>query len=241
MTIGNSGINTAVVVVFLSVLGFVACERVESDLVATTKPSAEVTAEAIPPIIPEDISYSIIDADIVPNIKRSINVRLNRKATEDVLRLIAIDLKSNDSQQYERTFMVYYLPGMEVGSGGWATTHFNPNLEVRIIGVSLKGEKKLVIESALSDGEVIGNWLSEMAFAGGRITIYRKDGKLYMEHKFEDGSSLKREMREKSTPSGQRFDMMTGSSSGDHYVIDQQGNLQIRDSEGLISIANRIP
>ena len=31
-------------------------------------------------------------------------------------------------------FMLYYLPEMALGSGAWAPTHFDPNLDVRILG-----------------------------------------------------------------------------------------------------------
>jgi len=45
---------------------------------------------------------------------------------------------------------------------------------------------------------------------------------------------------EKPSPLGQRFDMKEGSSFGDHWVINREGNLQIRDNAGLISTAKRI-
>jgi len=32
------------------------------------------------------------------------------------------------------------LPGMEVGKGAWALSHFNPNLEVQILGFTGKNE-----------------------------------------------------------------------------------------------------
>ena len=62
-----------------------------------------------------------------------LDIRLNREVQEDVLRSIAMELKSSDRKKYERTFMLYYLPGMEVDAGGWASTHFNPDLEVIIL------------------------------------------------------------------------------------------------------------
>ena len=66
----------------------------------------------------------------------NLDVRLNQKVSQDVLRAIALELKSNDSRQYDRTFIVYYLPAMNVDSGGWATTNFNPTLDVRILGLT---------------------------------------------------------------------------------------------------------
>tara|TARA_Y100001972_G_scaffold36162_1_gene44709 strand:+ start:10392 stop:10505 length:114 start_codon:yes stop_codon:yes gene_type:complete len=31
---------------------------------------------------------------------------------------------------YDRSFVVFYLPGMEVDAGGFATAHHNPDLKV---------------------------------------------------------------------------------------------------------------
>ena len=228
----------------------------QSDIQATVEAAVQATAEASGPIFVEITvtpvptpdanpptltplpAYSVIATDVVPGIKRSLDVRLGKKVSEEELRAIAIELKSNDSRQYDRTFIVYYLPGVTVGSGGWATTHFNPTLDVRILGLTAQEEQALSTERALSDREIIGNWLSD--FMGGRITIYREDGTLYIEMKFNDGSNLKEELQEKSSPLGRRFDIIMASSFGDHWIIDREGNLQIRDSEGLISTAKRI-
>jgi len=39
--------------------------------------------------IPADVSYSIIETETVPRVKRSLDVRLNKKVWEDTLELIA--------------------------------------------------------------------------------------------------------------------------------------------------------
>lgn len=204
------------------------------EITVTPVPTSDASLLALMPVP----TYSVIATNIIPGIKRSLDVRLSKKVSEEELRAIAVELKSNDSQQYERTFIVYYLPGMTVNAGGWATTHFNPTLDVLILGLTAQEEQALVTERASSDREVIGSWLSE--FMGGRITIYREVGTLYIEMKFNDGSNLKEELQEKSSPFGRRFDIVMGSSFGDYWIIDREGNLEIRDNAGLISTAKRI-
>lgn len=188
--------------------------------------------------IPADVSYEVINTDILPGIKRSLDVRLNKRVSEDVLRAIALKLKSDDSRQYDRTFILYYLPNMAVGSGAWATTHFDPTLVIDILGLTIQEEQALVTEPTPSNLEVIGSWLDN--WTTSRIDIYRENSVLYLEYKFEDGSSLKQEVVENSSPLGQRFDKKGGSSSGDHWIIDREGNLQLRDNLGLVSMAKRI-
>ena len=192
------------------------------------------------PTIPDDAPYSIIDSNTVAGVKRSLNVRLSKKVSEETLRAIALKLKSQDSQDYDRTFITYYLPGMTVGAGAWATTHFTPELEVRILGLSAEEEKKLSAEPVPANREIIGQWLYDTPFLGRRITIFRKSGKLYIERKFKDGSSSNQEILEKKSSLGRRFNAVESSISGDHWVLDASGNLQIRDSDGLLGTAKKI-
>ena len=165
---------------------------------------------------------------------------LNRKVTEDVLRSIALQLKSQDPKEYERTFITYYLLDMKLGAGAWATTHFNPDLDIRILGLTAEQEKNPLNEAADSSREVVGTWLDESPVVGSKITIYRQNGKLYMEQIFGNGSSSKKEMVKKASSRGQRFEGKSSSSSGDYYLINTQGNLEMRDREGLIATAKRI-
>ena len=192
------------------------------------------------PAIPADVTYSIIDCDTYLNYKRSLDVRLNKKVSEKTLRAIALKLKAQDSKNYERTFICYYLPNMEVGASAWATTHFNPNLEVRIQGLTTEQEKFLKQHPDDPSREVIGSWLDETPYMGRRITIFRQNGKLFMESVWYDGSRGKKEIVEKLSGRKRTFRRKEGSSVGEFYLIDNQGNLQMWDEEGIISTAKKI-
>jgi len=207
-----------------------------SNNTTNTSPSERPTATPIP----TDVTYTIIDKNIVPGIKRSLDIRLNKKVSEKVLHSIAMKLKNSDSRTYERTFIGYYLPDMEVNAGYWATTHFNPDLKVRILGLTHEQEQALKQKPKDPSREVIGRWLDESPFTGNRITIFRKDGKLFMENTYKDGSSGIRELLEKKSPLGQRFDKVGGSTAGDLWVLVSNGNLQLRDNVWLIVEAKKI-
>ena len=187
--------------------------------------------------IPDDVSYSIIDSTAIAGIKRSLDVRLNKRVAEDTLHAIALKLKSQDSRDYDRTFIVYYLPDMTVGAGAWATTHFTPELEVKILGLSTEEEKKF--SAVPANREIVGQWLDEIPYASSRITIFHEGGKLYVEQMFADGSSHKKELVEKRSPLGRRFDQVDAATAGDHWILDSRGNLQLHDNDGLIRTAKR--
>lgn len=119
--------------------------------------SAPPSSQPAPNPIPNDVVYSIIseneDGPRKLGIKRSIDVRLNHKVSEDVLRAIALKLKASDPKTYERTFICYYLPGQAVGAGAWATTHFNPGLEVRILDLGQPTEQGSVADQFMKEFE----------------------------------------------------------------------------------------
>jgi len=157
-----------------------------------------------------------------------------------MLRNIAYKMKAQDPRNYERIFICYYLPDMKVGSGAWATTHFNPELEVKIIGLTAEQENTLRQLPEDASLDVIGSWLDDTPYLGCRINIFRKDGKIYMENTYKDGSSSIKEIIKKSSERGRKFERKEGSDVGEYYLIDNQGNLQFWDEEGIISTAKKI-
>ena len=203
------------------------------------KPKQPEPGRVVVPI-PNDVSYTIISSAVTPGFKKTLDIRLNRKVPEEVLRTIATQLKNSDQHNYERTFIVYYLPGMKVGSLAWATSHFDPDLQVRIIGVSSDQEEFLLSKTAHPAGIRIGRWMEEGALAG-IIIIYREGGETFLERNFKDGSSVREEVVERPSPGGRRFEIRAPSSDdGAYYVIDKNGNLQLRDIQGVINNSKKI-
>ncbi len=46
--------------------------------------------------------------------------------------------KAAKGHQFKRFFITWYLPGMELDAGAWATTNFNPDLRVEIMNWMLE-------------------------------------------------------------------------------------------------------
>jgi len=82
----------------------------------------------------ETISYVRV-RDRMGNLKRSLVVGLVEPVDEQSLTVIARTLQAEEPN-VERTFIEYNLPGMPDATGPWATSHFNPDLRVRILGMS---------------------------------------------------------------------------------------------------------
>jgi len=208
----------------------------------TTTIQTQVAPALIPSsTIPVDVTYTVIKETKLPGIKRVVEIRLNKRVSEDTLTLIAKTVKASDSRNYERTFVGYYLPYMVVDRGYWASTHYKPNLEVRILGLSADAAATLSAKPEASTRDEIGRWLDDSPNAGHRIVIFRDSGKLFMELTGEDGSSGTTEIVESQTSGrGRRFSNLRGSTSGDHWLLESDGHLQIRDNQGLIYTDEKI-
>jgi len=196
--------------------------------------------------IEDEVTYSIVDSYILPGIKRSLDVRLNKKVSESTLRTIALKLKAQDPRSYERTFISYILPGMKLNSGAWATTHFDPNLEVRILGSSLEQEQFFRSDAANSLQSAIGTWFYEMfgvvqQFNLSRTwTIYRQNNSFYIKTTYTDGGGETELIEEKPHPKGRLFQTKKQATDGEYYLLDGQGDLQLWDKEGWIATAKKL-
>ena len=89
------------------------------------------------------------------------------------------------------------------------------------------------------DTEVIGQWRDHI-FSGteARIVIISESGQLRMEHVFNDGGKLEDSLIEVQSSVGRRFDNADGS--GEYFVIDRRGNLEMWDIYGLVTTATRL-
>jgi hypothetical protein len=181
------------------------------------------------------INYKVIEKNDLGTVKGTIIIGLEKKVAKDFLHKMALNLKESQSKKYDRLFIEYYLPGMKPGSGAWATSHFNPNLEVRILGTTIEEEKALMGEPKESLDGLIGEWLDESPYFGAKYSLIKKNEKIIMVKKFKDGSGSEKEMIQKNHSGRLRFEEKKGNDFGEYYLIEKNGDLGVYDSAGLIS------
>lgn len=190
--------------------------------------------------------FDIEKTSVVPGIKREVYVRLSAPVTEEVVSQIASTVKAQDPSVYERTFVVFSLPGMRDGQGAWATAFFEPELKVRILGVTLDqlslAETKKT-EPSVDGRKRLGLWIDDSdAGAGSVWEIYELGGKTYADETFKDGGVLTAELRDVSQGRTRKFIVPERTQeTGDHMVVTNAGTLEFRDNDGLIRVARRVP
>ena len=192
--------------------------------------------------LPKDIKYTIFEDTHKRDIKRSVVVILEAKISKENLQQLANKIKNSDSSNYQRTFVGYYLKGKDRDNGYWATTHFNPNLEVRVLGLSKEEEASLAKSVASSpDRKVLGVWLDDRPGVGAKMTIYySKKGNMYLESSYSDGSSGTKEMIDFAIDNGKRIEDKEGNDFGEYFIVNKENQLEFWSKNGNYYTAKSI-
>ena len=180
----------------------------------------------------QGVSYTIIEKSSLGSIKLSLDIRLEQKVSKSFLQKFALKLRQGEPIKYDRIFICYLLPGMTPGAGAWATSHFNPNLEVKILGTTIEEEKALMSKPQKSSDKIIGEWLYDSSY-GAKYTLIKRNGKIIMICKYKDGSGSEEEMIQKKQLGKLRFEEKEGNDFGEYYLIESNGRLAIYDNSGF--------
>jgi hypothetical protein len=190
--------------------------------------------------LPAGLSYAILDSIGGGRVRLRLDVLLSEKQSETVLRDLAVSLRNAGRTHYQYFTVTYTVPG--VANGHWATVDLVPTSDTRILGLTADEELRLIAEPIPSSREIIGRWINDSVL-GGLLTIFRERGRVLLEQRFTDRGALRGvlriELKERPSRVGRRFDRLE-SDVGDHWLINADGVLEIRDTDGLIAIARRV-
>lgn len=179
----------------------------------------------------EGINYTVIEKSNWQNYTCRISIRLEQKVSKEFLQKLAVKLRQEETINYTKIIISYYLPGKKPVSGPWATSHFNHGLEVNILGTTIEEEKASVSNSINSSGEIIGEWLDDV---GTKYTLLKKNDKIYLIRMSLDGSSSEKEMIQKVQGEKLRFEEIGGNNWSDYLLIDNNGRLYVYGNTGLL-------
>lgn len=114
----------AFLIILLLTIG---CDNTSSTRQSTAPHTIQTTS-------PHLIDYEIINQEEAGTFKMAYDLRVGlvngRLPSENELAAISRHLRQQDDRRHERTFVVFYLPGMEIGMGAFATAHHLPDLSV---------------------------------------------------------------------------------------------------------------
>jgi len=91
--------------------------------------------------------------------------------------------------------------------------------------------------------KVLGSWFDDdLPGFENQVTIFSRGKQLYMENKYQDGGGVhEEEIVIKRLDDNVRYQRKRGGGhSGEYYLIDSQGDLQLWDKDGFISTAKKL-
>jgi len=197
-------------------------------------PQNSETASQQPELVNKVDSYKIISEteNVNPKIginKCNIDVELTERISEVKLMRIAYDLRKT-RKSYDYLWIFYYLPDMKIGSGCWATSHFTPDLDVKILGATAEEAAKMKETSDNVDGKIIGKFF-EQQYTSCTYVVYKKDNKLFIKTIRKDGTSDVVEMKRKKIDGGIRLDYKEGGYNGEYLILSDKGILEFYNAE----------
>lgn len=98
-------------------------------------------------------------SDRFKGVKLSIDIFLSHRVPETALAEFARTVVEAEGGNFERIFMSYWLPGMVYGAGCWATSHYESELSIKILGATIAQKEAMLrmVAEGKSD-DVLGHW-----------------------------------------------------------------------------------
>lgn len=225
------------VLIFISML-FVPTDSqtTANDPVATETESDTVKDE---PISEAELpKYKIIEDTVKGNIKRTVEVELSSRTDEEQLRALAKEIYALKDVNVERTFIGYRIAGEHKSQAYWATTHYDPDLKVKIMGESASNYEKIK-NTALPDGDILGSWMVSWGFEYKSVA-YEKDGKTYIRNIHGDGSQKDEIYELSKSDKGIKLQNESGKDHNEYFIINKNGDLEFWSDNGNYYTAPKI-
>lgn len=214
----------------LFIAGFIVASMglIDSEPTSTASQTAD-SAEA-----GRDLSefYSIASDETNAPYKRSVEVTLHQRVSEEDLESIGKSIKKMGDNDVESTFIGYRLESQSPESAYWGTTHYNPELNVNISGLTPSQlQAYQSYDPAEHYQDPIGSWRIERGFNYIAVA-YQKNGEIFIDDIFPgDGVNTSRYETSQAEGGGLRL-QKPDDTFGEYFVITQKGNLQFWSDNG---------
>ncbi|MCG2611818.1 hypothetical protein LZZ90_09910 [Flavobacterium sp. SM15] len=187
--------------------------------------------------IPENIEWTIVKEEPNKNLsKNNIEIQLNKKVDEKILKEIAQEIRE-ERKDFNNLWIFYHIPEMEPNAT-WATTHFTPELEVKILG-STEHQDKTTSKVNNIEGTILGKWRSEKSLMGASLILFKnKESKLIMRINFKDGGNMDSEINE--TKKNDKLRLYDNNGNNEYYILEDNGNLGMYSRDGKFDEAIKI-
>ncbi|MGL2965887.1 hypothetical protein [Flavobacterium sp. XGLA_31] len=180
--------------------------------------------------LPDGFTYNIINDESNADLeKNQLEVEINKKLTEGQIATLAEELYNSKDKQ-RRFYINYKLKELENSPFAWATSNFDPELEINIIGSTSQEDLNKDKLSEKIDGDGIGRW-NENKYTFSNLIIYKKDNKIILKTVFKNGQTSEEELKETKTDKGTRYDYKEGGYNGEYFILNNKNELELYNNE----------
>lgn len=184
------------------------------------------------------VNIKILSDEHKGSIKRTVEVELEERTDTATLAMIAKRIKATEQREYERTFIGYRLKEGD-GNSYWATTHFNPELEVKILGTTQR-DHELLKKKTTTQENVIGTWMAQRS-TSYKIVAYRKNGTVFIKNIYPGSDYLDEdEYASTQLSNGLKLQSESDKFRGEFYLINPKGDLEFWSKNGNYYTAKKI-
>lgn len=162
-----------------------------------------------------------------------IDTKIKVRASKEELRSLAHYLKKKAGGKPYRTWIFHYLEG-DSDKVPWATTHWDPDLEVTILGATQKQDEMLTRTAGEGLDDIFGLWRSGGEKGDSVTTFYIKSGKMMCRRMYSDASFSD----ESLSKDGNKY--WTDNTHGEYYRIENDGSLGHYGPSGRFNISKKI-
>lgn len=171
----------------------------------------------------------IIQTDEVPSIKLSLDVILTERVEKEELTKIGLGIyEQYYGASYSNVFIIYYLKGMTINNGGYASTHFTPNLDVSIYGLTNSDIKKILTAKNFKAKRY---WFDD----GMKciMSIEKVNNNFYLKNYYTSLQNDSRRLKLNIKRADTIFEI-PNMSNREYYKINSNKELEQYDNQGLV-------
>lgn len=183
----------------------------------------------------EIIGYTINEIEYQQPFKKGVlSIILDSKITKQELEKLGNELKRKLFRSAVRIFMFYYLKTDLMRSYAWGLTHFEESKKtIEINGLNSEEEASFIEQISNDKRLIIGHWIDESNLKS-LLTIYKDNGKVFMEILFKDKSMLTKEQVVTKVNAGIKYQDIDDKHS-EYVIVDKEGLLSYYSEDGIFN------
>ncbi len=181
--------------------------------------------------LPQDFTISITSNSTYPaHEKNEVYVNISQDLTIGQIATLA-NMIYDELPKQRRSYIFYKR---DQYNGTWATSHYDPELEIIILGVS---DKQIGSVESKTEGKIIGKWRTDK-YRFAVLLSEKTDGQYIATTMYNFGEPIVREVECQNISNGTK--LFFPNDHGEYYVVYKNGNLGLYSNNGKYDEAIKI-